>query len=92
VTRQTVRREKGNGLQIAEPKTDRSRRSVFLVLGAVAALRRHKWCQKAERLKAGPGWVDEDLVFCTLTGGCLDPGHIIKSFDPCFGPSICRVN
>jgi len=79
VIRQTVRREKGKGLQIAEPKTDRSRRSVFLAPGAVAALRRHRWHQKSERLKAGPAWVDEDLVFCTQTGGRLDPGHIIKS-------------
>jgi len=79
VIRRTVRRERGRGMQFADPKTDRSRRAVYLSTGAVAALRRHQWLQKSERLKVGPAWTDDNLVFCTSTGGRLDPGRIRKT-------------
>lgn len=83
VIRRTLRREAGKGMQFAEPKTDHSRRTVYLADGAVRALRTHLWRQKTERLKAGAAWADESLIFCTETGGRLDPGSILSSLHRC---------
>src|SRR6202022_1814691 len=53
-----------NGPTITEPKTAPSRRQIALTDQAVAAIRRHRTAQAAERLQAGPAWVDTTLVFC----------------------------
>lgn len=58
------------------PKTSRSRRTVLLLAGTAAKLREHCVRQRAERLKVGPEWAGEDLVFCTETGRPLDPGTV----------------
>jgi integrase len=48
-------------------KTDKTR-PLPLSKALVAALREHRRVQAEERLKVGPAWVDEDLVFPTETG------------------------
>jgi integrase len=64
----------------APPKTARSRRSLSLDGATVAALRDHRRRQKAERLALGPGWTDNDLVFCDEAGGELHPDRFGRAF------------
>jgi integrase len=67
-----------NGPTITEPKTARSRRQIALTDQAVAALRRHRTAQAAERLQAGPAWVDTTLVFCDELGRPLSAEWVVR--------------
>jgi integrase len=49
-------------------KTPKSRRSLTLPKRAITALRAHRKRQAAERLTAGKGWYDNNLVFCHPDG------------------------
>lgn len=62
--------------ELGATKTSGSRRVVNLPSIAVEALRAHRKRQLAERLQAGPLWVERDLVFCDATGGYLDKSGI----------------
>jgi integrase len=62
-----------------EPKTRKSRRRIVLPVEMVDVLRGHRARQKAERLKAGEGWQEHDLVFCTQNGTPLSPGGSLRS-------------
>lgn len=64
----------------SEPKTPRSRRSVPLTQELIAALKAHKAAQAQERLKAGPAYDDQDLVFCNEDGTLLHPDTFSKRF------------
>ena len=66
-----------NALSFAEPKTESSRRTIPLGASAIAALRRHRVVQTAERLRAGPIWQDLDLVFATEIGTPVDAGNFL---------------
>jgi integrase len=66
------------GVIIAEPKTARSRRQIALTDQAVAALRRHKTAQAAERLLAGPAWEETQLVFCDHLGRSLSAEWTVR--------------
>ena len=80
--RATLYRADG-GLQLGEPKTARSRRSVHLTPEAVAALRRHRERQSVERLRLGPAWEDNDLVFPNELGRPLERQNVLhRSFYP----------
>jgi integrase len=61
-------------------KTAGRRRGLGLPEAAVAALKRHKKAQAAERLAAGSNWEDNDLVFCTSLGRPLDQGNVGRAF------------
>jgi integrase len=74
--RQALQRQKGAGLVIVEPKTNRSRRRVNLSAGTWDALAHHQTRQKFERDRAKELWTDRGLVFTTETGGPLDPGSV----------------
>lgn len=79
VRRALARAEKGYAL--AEPKTSRSRRTLELAPAAVAALRRRKARQAAERLAAGDTWQDRDgLVFTDTVGRPLRPDDVSHDF------------
>ena len=78
--RRALQRQRAAGLAFVEPKTARARRTVVLSQRAVAALRRHRARQVEQRLFAGPAWRDLGLVFCTATGGPLDPSHQTATF------------
>jgi integrase len=67
-------------LQVSEPKTEKSRRSVPLTAPVVAMLRDHRQRQLAERLAAGSAWQDQDLVFSTELGHPLDPRNALRTF------------
>lgn len=68
----TLHRVTGRSLVFEEPKTDRSRRTLVLPAQLVTALHQHRTAQLAERLAAGPGWHDHDLVFAQADGRPID--------------------
>lgn len=75
-----IQPQKGKGMVIVEPKTERSRRTVHLAEGTVSALRQHRARQVAERLQAGSLWEDQGLIFCSETGRPLSPSMVEKPF------------
>lgn len=64
----------------AEPKTEKSRRSVQLAPFVLEALKEHHVHQREIKLKADADWRDHDYVFCTLHGTHLNPNHIVDEF------------
>jgi integrase len=62
------------------PKTKRSRRSLALDEGTVAALRAHRRRQAEERLLVGELWTDHDLVFPNELGSLLHPDALSRAF------------
>jgi integrase len=77
---QTLEETKAGGLAFKIPKTDRSRRTITLPAIAVEAMRRYRARQAADRLRAGPIWVDHDLVCCRPDGMPLSPRQLSKTF------------
>ena len=55
-------------LQLAELKTEKSRRTLALPRYAVAALKALKTAQAADKLRLGPLYTDQGLVFCRADG------------------------
>jgi integrase len=77
--RQTVIAVKHTAM-LGTPKTAKGRREIEFDSGTVAALREHRKRQAAERLLMGPGWTDNDLVFCHIDGTMLHPERFTRSF------------
>lgn len=67
-------------LQLVEPKTERSRRTIVLPQVAIATLARHQARQCEEKLKAGDTWVDTGMVFTTTIGTMLDARNLLRAF------------
>jgi integrase len=63
----------GKGYVEAEPKTQKSRRSVVIAPFALEALKQHRERQREAEITAGPLWQDHDFVFCTSIGTHLNP-------------------
>jgi len=63
-----------------DTKTRRSRRTLALPGRCVEALRRQRVQQAEERLYAGGGWVDTDLVFPTRVGTAMDKDNARRGF------------
>ena len=55
----------GKGYEEAEPKTQKSRRSIIIAPFALKSLKEHRVCQEEEKKKAGIYWQEHDYVFCT---------------------------
>jgi integrase len=69
------------GFLVAEPKTERSRRTLVLPVMLVPVLRRHRARQAQERLAAGTDWHDAGgLVFTTPRGGPIEPRDVQAEF------------
>jgi integrase len=66
--------------ELAEPKTERSRRTLRLGGELPAALRSHKARKGEERLAAGRRWRDGDYVFTTPSGQSLDAANVTHRF------------
>lgn len=64
---------------LTTPKTAAAMRSVTLFAESVAALAAHRKRQVERRLAAGPAWQDNDLIFCTPTGGPLNPNNVLRN-------------
>jgi integrase len=77
--RRTLVRLKG-AITFPEPKTERSRRVLWLPQTTISALRAHNARQVVERLIAGPLWQDTGLVFATETGQPLRDTRVTKAF------------
>jgi integrase len=67
-------------VQLVEPKSLRSRRTIALPPVAVTALRTHRVQQLKVRLAAGAAWHDQGFVFTTSVGTPCDPHNIQKQF------------
>lgn len=63
---------------LTEPKTPRSRRQVALSETALAAIRRQKARQAADRLGAGEAWTDHGFVFADAFGEPLHGSRITE--------------
>lgn len=77
--RHTLQRVNGE-LIFKQPKTRASVRTVPLPAPVVEALRNHRAKQGKERLRAGPRWVDEDLVFPSRVGTPVEPDNLSRSW------------
>jgi len=64
-----------------EPKTASGRRTVPIPAETVAAVKAHRKTQLAEKMLLGPGYSDDDLVFCRQDGTKLHPTTFSRSFD-----------
>jgi integrase len=80
VVNRALQRQTGRGYVFVEPKTARSRRTVYLAPGALSALSEHRRRQVAEKLSAGPEWNDTGLVFTTALGRPADGTWVTKWF------------
>ena len=63
-----------------DTKTPKSRRVLKLPVKAVGALKDHRSQQAAARLRAGPLWQDQRLVFASAVGTPLDAHNVRRSF------------
>ena len=63
----------GKGYVEAEPKTQKSRRSIVIAPFALEALKQHRERQLEAKLQAGTAWQEHDYVFCTSIGTHLNP-------------------
>jgi integrase len=72
--------KRGHVYMEAEPKTQKSRRSVMIAPFALEALKEHRVRQLEAKLKAGASWEEHDYVFCTLHGTHLGPNHVVEEF------------
>ncbi len=62
------------------PKREKSARTMALLSGAVAALRRQRAQQAEIQLASGKGWRDEGRVFATRGGGGMNIGTVDRAF------------
>ena len=81
--RRSLKRQADHSLEIEETtKTQTSRRTLDLVPLAVETLARHRAAQAAERLRLGPRWNDNDLVFPNRLGKPMSASNLLRSFTP----------
>ncbi len=66
--------------ELAEPKTDRARRTLTLGGEPLAALREQRRRQLEERLAVGSRWQDGGFVFTTSHGTPYDAANIRRAF------------
>ena len=69
----------------SEGKNERSRRTIPIDPSVVASLRAHRRVQNLERLAAGAGWEDHDLVVATQIGRPVSPGNFDQTLDRLVG-------
>jgi len=73
----------GNDWSLEEPKTASSRRRIHLGTDAHTALREHQRKQLEQRMKLGPVWDDNDLVFPSEIGTPRRGANVVyRSFRP----------
>lgn len=71
----------GNKLSFSTPKTAKGRRLVALDHITIAALRAQRSRQLEERLAHGPGYQDNELVFCKPDGSPIHPDSFSQGFE-----------
>jgi integrase len=80
VVNRALQRQTGSGHVFVEPKTARSRRTVYLAPGTLSALSEHRRRQVEDQLAAGPEWNNSGLVFTTAIGRPADGTWVSKWF------------
>jgi integrase len=63
-----------------EPKTRAGKRTIDLPDFFLEMLKQHRLRQEERRFKVGNAWENGDLVFPDLTGGYLNPIHVLRMF------------
>lgn len=77
----TVRHTLERGSRVlAEPKTERARRTLSLPSGVLTGLREQRRRQLEERMATGGRWHDGDFVFAAGNGRPLDPRNVLRAF------------
>jgi integrase len=85
VVNRALQRQTGLGYVFVEPKTARSRRTVYLAPGTLLALSEHRRQQVEDQLAAGPELNNRGLVFTTAVGQPADGTWAIKWFHRALG-------
>src|SRR5256712_6614967 len=92
VVNRALQRQPGVGYVFVEPKTARSRRTVYLATGTVTALMEHRRRQVEDQLAAGPDWNNTGLVFASPVGrpvdGTLTTERLHRALDPAALPRM----
>ena len=78
VSRQLQRTRDRKGLIITRLKNGKMRRTIRVGGSAVEALSAHRARQAEEKLKAGPHYRDQGLIFATHAGTPLDASNVIN--------------
>jgi integrase len=87
--RQAVEEADGKVSIGTDLKTEDSRRTIPLPPSIADMLRAHRVQQNAGRLKAGPAWQDNDLVFPNEQGGILNEGNLGRRY---LKPNIAKLD
>ncbi len=69
--RRTVKTRKGGGYYFSTPKTGKGNRPLYLSSNSVAALRVHRRRQLEVKIRLGPNYRDNDLIFANDLGDPL---------------------
>ena len=69
------------GLQLDEPKTDKSRRTVPLPRSAIETLRAHRTRHLEDQRTAAGAWQEHGLVSTTEIGTPLEPRNMLQRFE-----------
>jgi len=80
VVNRALQRQPSIGFAFVEPKTARSRRTVYLAPGTLSALTEHRRRQVEDQLAAGPEWNDSGLVLASPIGRPIDGTWATKWF------------
>ena len=72
---------------LAEPKTDRSRRTIALDAVPTEALRKHRVRQVEERMAAGQRWQDGGFIFATAIGTPMHRRNLVRAFHAALDPA-----
>jgi integrase len=68
------------GFLVSEPKTATSRRKIVIPAFLIELLKQHQENQCGVREKAGPLWMNHDLVFCNAHGEFINPASLVWTF------------
>lgn len=69
-------------LQLVEPKSAKSKRTIAMPKATIRALREHKKRQLEEKMLVGPEWHETGFVFTSIIGTPLEPDNIGRWFKP----------
>lgn len=72
-------------VKVTRPKTKRSRRKVPIPSDFKSDLQRITTLKKEEKLKAGPAYTDNKLLFPSTTGTYIDARNLLRAWQRVFG-------
>ena len=78
--RHSMERVKGEGLRLAEPKSERAKRQLRIPQVCLMAMLNHRVTQDKERQWAGSKWQDGGFVFTTGVGTPMHPDDVSRLF------------